>query len=44
MKKGEHKIKLSYVTPGLKIGIVLSSIGWIITVFLFVLRKNNKCK
>ena len=40
MTPGEHKIELNYMTPGLKMGVVLSLAGWIALAILALLRKK----
>lgn len=41
--KGKQQIKLDYVTPGLKIGAMISLIGWIsIGIYALYLEKYNK--
>jgi uncharacterized membrane protein YfhO len=34
LSKGVHEIHLSYFTPGLKAGLVLSALGWVIFLIL----------
>lgn len=41
LKAGEHKIVLKYFTPGLKVGIVLSGIGFILFVVSLVYEKQR---
>ena len=40
MKQGNHKIELSYITPGLKMGAVISLAGWIALLILALLRRR----
>jgi uncharacterized membrane protein YfhO len=40
LKAGEHEIRLKYITPGLKLGLLVSLFGWIL--FLFVILKRRK--
>lgn len=43
VSEGEHSIHLSYTTPGLRTGVVLSGLGLvIICVYMVVKRKQNK--
>lgn len=43
LKAGEHKIVLKYFTPGLKVGRVLSGIGFILFV-VFLVYENNETR
>jgi uncharacterized membrane protein YfhO len=40
LKKGDHQIYLKYETPGLKIGIIISIIGW--SVFIILVWREKK--
>lgn len=40
MTSGEHKVELNYMTPGLKIGVVISLAGWGALVILALLRRR----
>ena len=44
--KGEHKIKFTYTTPGLKIGLILTTAGCVafICFFVFALIKRKKSR
>lgn len=44
LKKGVHKIQLSYRTPGLESGIILSFGGWMLYVILFIYEKKHTGK
>lgn len=41
LKKGNHKITIKFISPGINKGIVLSVIGVALTVIYFKKRKNN---
>ncbi len=42
VEKGEHEITLEYTLPGLKLGIILTSLGVIIFACIIVMSKKNK--
>ena len=42
VEKGEHEITLEYTLPGLKLGIMLTSLGVIIFACIIVMSKKNK--
>ena len=42
VEKGEHQITLEYTLPGLKLGIILTSLGVIIFACIIVMSKKNK--
>lgn len=44
MKSGKHKIELNYVTPGLKLGAVISVAGWLALLILALLRRRYVIK
>ncbi len=44
MTSGEHKVELNYMTPGLKIGVVISLAGWGALVILALLRRRYVIK
>ena len=33
---GEHRVELTYKTPGLRVGLVLSAIGWLAIIALAI--------
>ena len=39
---GDHKIELTYTTPGLKIGLVISAAGWAVFVVLIIVMQRRK--
>ena len=39
---GDHKIELTYTTPGLKIGIMISAAGWAAFVVLIIVMQRRK--
>ena len=39
---GEHEILLTYETPGLRAGIVLSVLGIALTVFLYLSQRKTR--
>lgn len=39
LEAGEHQIELRYVTPGLKVGLILSTVGWATFAIVFKKRK-----
>ena len=44
VEAGTHKIELSYVTPGIKTGAILSGITWIVFFFSLWIGKNTEKK
>lgn len=44
VEAGTHKIELSYVTPGIKTGAILSGIAWIVFFFSLWIGKNTEKK
>lgn len=44
MTKGVHKVEMNYVTPGLKIGAMISAAGWIMLVILALLQRRSILK
>lgn len=44
VKKGIHKVELDYVTPGLKMGAVISMAGWITFLILALLQRKDIIK
>ena len=36
---GEHRVELTYKTPGLRVGLVLSAIGWLAIIALAIGRR-----
>lgn len=39
---GDHKIELTYTTPGVKIGLVISAAGWAVFVVLIIVMQRRK--
>ena len=44
MTKGVHKVEMNYVTPGLKIGAMISAAGWIMLIILALLQRRSILK
>ena len=44
MTPGEHKVELNYMTPGLKMGSVISLAGWAALAILALLRRRYVIK
>ena len=42
LKAGKHKIKLTYVTPGFKVGLLLSIIGLVILLIIIIAYKVSR--
>ena len=45
LKKGENqRVELVYETPGLKLGVILTVIGFVFAIFLVIINKKSLCK
>ena len=42
LNSGEHNIRITYFTPGLKLGLIISLVAFVVSIFYMTGKNNNK--